>query len=97
MGSDICTLTSIINLTDNSMMFLVYNNAYGYLQPNGRYLYGDYFSGPNGITQYVELYEPRSKGSGSPDNYEMGIITAYCLSSAYVVENLCPSWVNATL
>jgi len=48
-------------------------------------------------TQYVEVYEERGRDSGSPDKNEMGVVTAYCRSSSYTEENLCPDWVNDTL
>lgn len=87
------------NLNDYSMIDLVADNKFGYVQSNGRYLYGVYFVDPNNhkITQYAQLSEDREKGYYSPDNKEAGEITAYCLDSIHVVENMCPAWVNGSL
>ncbi|MGH2485766.1 MAG: hypothetical protein ACRDHE_07125, partial [Ktedonobacterales bacterium] len=54
----------------------VISSNFGILQPSsGRYEYADYFVDPNdNVDQWVFVYEQRSKGNGSPDNYELGVV-----------------------
>lgn len=85
------------NLYEDPMLVVIYNNSHGLKQKNGRYLYGMYFKGPKGVKQFVEVYEQRTKGTGSPDNHEMGVVTAFCRNASYQEENKCPEWVNTSL
>jgi|GEM_PF-6807906 hypothetical protein len=85
------------NLDLHTIETVIRNNSHGIRQSNGRYLYGEVFRVKGRPTQYVEVYEERGRGSGSPDKNEMGVVTAYCRSSSYTEENLCPDWVNDTL
>ncbi|MBZ4487414.1 hypothetical protein LQ938_01150 [Microbacterium sp. cx-55] len=73
-------------------------NTGGYLQPNGRYLYGAYYQDPNGdVVINFELIQERNPGAESPDPYELGVVTAYCRDSASAPTRTCPQWVNDSL
>ncbi|MCM3882834.1 hypothetical protein [Frankia sp. R82] len=85
------------NLDLGAIEATVLNSSHGIRQPNGRYLYGEQFRARGRPVEYVEVYEERGPGSGSPDRNEMGVVTAYCRNSSYVTENRCPDWVNDTL
>ncbi|MFI8234916.1 hypothetical protein ACIGDI_39590 [Streptomyces sp. NPDC085900] len=85
------------NLYEEPMLVVIYNNSHGLKQRNGRYLYGMYFKGPRGVKQFVEVYEQRTQGSGSPDTHPMGVVTAFCRNASYEEENKCPDWVNTSL
>ena len=85
------------NLDLDPALVIIYNNAHGIKQTNGRYLYGEAFRSPKGVLQYVEVYEQRTVGTGSPDKHPMGVVTAFCRNASYVEENKCPEWVNETL
>ncbi len=85
------------NINIGPVEAVIANNAYGIEQPNGRYLYGEYFVAPQGeIDQYVNIYEDRS-GAPVSDGNEKGVITAYCEDQNGNEESRCPDWVNATL
>lgn len=86
------------NLDLDSVEVVILNN-YGILQPSsGRYEYAEYFVDSNGnVDQWVYIYEQRSIGNGSPDSYELGVVTAFCADGNGVEESWCPDWVNSTL
>lgn len=85
------------NLDLDPIIATISSNGHGIKQKNGRYLYGEVFISKNKPKQYVEVYEQRTKGTGSPDNYEMGVVTAFCRNASYAEENQCPEWVNQSL
>jgi hypothetical protein len=85
------------NLDLDPVLVVIANNSHGLKQANGRYLYGEVFIAKNKAKQFVEVYEQRTKGTGSPDSHEMGVVTAYCRNASYAEENQCPEWVNETL
>ena len=75
----------------------IFNSAFGVPQPNGRYLYGEYYRSPSGqIDQYVEVYEERHEAANH-DGHGLGVVTAYCQGPGHSPEARCPDWVNATL
>jgi len=62
------------------------------------FMYAEYHVAPSGqVDQWVIVIVQRVKGTGSPDNYPMGVVTAFCQTGSGANETLCPSWVNSTL
>lgn len=85
------------NADQQTVEHVISNNAGGYLQPNGRYLYGMGYVGENGIEIVVEVIQERGSSANSPDPYELGVVTAYCKDSPGAPTRTCPQWVNDQL
>ena len=50
------------------------------------------------IVERVEIYEERYHSTAAPDNYYLGLVTAYCKTGATSnVKTRCPDWVNDSL
>ena len=74
---------------------VIWNNV-GTSQPDGRYFYMEGHRNNNGnVDQWVKVVEQRTPGSGSPDGYELGVVTAFCMDGNFNEELTCPSWVNS--
>lgn len=85
------------NADQQTIEHVISNNAGGYLQPNGRYLYGMGYLSEDGIEILVEVIQERDSSADSPDPYELGVITAYCKDSPGAPTRTCPQWVNDQL
>ena len=86
------------NVEQQTIEHTVSINTGGYVQPNGRYLYGAYYKNEDGdVVINFELIQERGPGGDSPDPYELGVVTAYCRDSASAPTRACPQWVNDSL
>ena len=86
------------NADQQTIEHVISNNAGGYLQPNGRYLYGMGYLSEDGIQSPGEMFEERDSSADSPESPdELGVITAYCKDSPGAPTRTCPQWVNDQL
>lgn len=78
------------NVDQATIGFVVGYNQNGISQGNNRYLYGatDYNLDP---PVSVEIYQSRAASTAAPDNYFLGVVTAYCPGQP---NNLCPDEIN---
>lgn len=81
------------NLDEESIGTTIVNNAAGIAQGNNRYLYGLRYQIDSRTVVAVEVIEDRNASTASPDNYRLGVVTAYC--KGYSGD--CPPGVNAAL
>jgi hypothetical protein len=72
-------------------------NAAGIVQPNNRRLYGAEFVKDGEPVIEFEVIESRDPSTASPDDYALGVVTAYCRVGLSGPESVCPQWVNDTL
>ncbi|MGH3907684.1 MAG: hypothetical protein ACRDTE_26415 [Pseudonocardiaceae bacterium] len=71
---------------------VIANSAAGIAQGNDRYLYGLRYE-VNGVGIIaVEVIEDRKPSGASPDNYALGVVTAYCKG-----HDRCPPGVNESI
>lgn len=85
------------NVDQQTIEHVVRSNAAGYKQKNGRFKYGMGYRNKHGIKMLVEVYQQRTPGNGSPDPYELGVVTAFCKKSIDAKDQNCPNWVNDQL
>jgi hypothetical protein len=72
-------------------------NAAGIVQPNNRRLYGAEFVKDGEPVIEFEVIESRNPSTAAPDDYALGVVTAYCRVGLSGPESVCPQWVNDTL
>lgn len=71
---------------------VIANNAYGALQPNGRYRYGLRFEVADVGIIAVEVYEQREPDPDFNDGHALGVVTAFCPG-----YDVCPPGVNESI
>lgn len=85
------------NVEEQTIEHAVQINAAGVLQPNNRRLYGAEFVAKGKATEEFVAFEERAPSSASPDEYDLGIVTAYCTAAPSGPISRCPDWVNDSL
>lgn len=85
------------NLDLSAAEFVLETNYGIYQSSTGRYVYEDFYEKNGQVSQWVRLFEQRTVGEKSPDNYPLGIVTGYCTDGNFVQESQCPPWVNEEL
>ncbi|MET0821211.1 MAG: hypothetical protein ABWY58_09615 [Aeromicrobium sp.] len=79
-------------LDEQSIGTVIVNNAAGISQGNSRYLYGLRYEVNDVGILAVEVIEDRKPSAASPDDYKLGVVTAYCKG-----YDQCPPGVNESL
>jgi hypothetical protein len=80
------------NVDEETIATVIANSAAGIAQGNNRFLYGLEFRVADVGLIAVEVIEDRNPSTAAPDNYALGVVTAYCKGL-----DRCPDEVNATI
>lgn len=80
------------NVDEETIGTVIVNSAAGIAQGNDRFLYGLEFRVADVGIIAVEVIEDRKPSGASPDNYALGVVTAYCKG-----YDKCPDGVNETI
>lgn len=70
----------------------------GLSRKNHKYLYGAEFRYKKNVIERIEIIESRTPSKSAPDNYDLGLVTAYCKAGAAGgPKSRCPDWVDDSL